>query len=361
MEKKSSSNNNEMIHKLRLIEPLDVPRESGAVFLLLSSDANYEAHLWVNIASLIENAKSNSKYYIYILDGGIRYKENFYDLVKKDNRFHIEFIDMRDQFVFVYESRHISRAGYYRLAIFRLFKNFPRIIYIDADSYVLGDVAELYNLPMGDKLIAGAPDSITYEIPWREKYISYPHYSGKAKDYFVEYLKLPKEKFNRYFSSGVLMFNLEKIDKKEKNKALEKLLDKEFYCLDQDVMNLLFSAEETYKLPREWNYFNSAPVLNEEDFFVKEERDNYLHGKVSPKIISYVLKPWEKEHINAPYADVYWEKIKISPYYDEIKKISEKSGKIERFKKLSFKQKIQFLLSKEAIKKYKQLVKNILK
>jgi len=356
-----NNSKNEMIQKLRLIEPLDVPREKEAVFLLLSSDANYEAHLWVNIASLIENAKSDNNYYIYILDGGIRYKENFYDLVKKDNRFHIEFIDMRDQFVFVYESRHISRAGYYRLAIFRLFRNFPKIIYIDADSYILGDVAELYNLPMGEKLIAGAPDSITYEIPWREKYISYPHYSGKAKDYFIEYLKLSKEKFNSYFSSGVLMFNLEKIDKNEKNKSLEKLLNREFYCLDQDVMNLLFSAEETYKLPREWNYFNSAPVLKEEDFFVKEERDNYLHGKISPKIISYVLKPWEKEHINAPYADVYWEKIEKSPYYEEILEISKKNNKLERFKKLSLPQKIKFLTSREAFVKYRSMVRSLLK
>jgi lipopolysaccharide biosynthesis glycosyltransferase len=358
---KKKDSNNEMIQKLGLIEPLDVPIEKEAVFLLLSSDANYEAHLWVNIASLIENAKSDSKYYIYILDGGIRFKENFYDLVNKDKRFHIEFIDMKDQFVFVYESRHISRAGYYRLAIFRLFRHFPRIIYIDADSYILGDVAELYNLPMGDKLIAGAPDSITYEIPWREKYISYPHYSGKAKDYFVEYLKLPKEKFNRYFSSGVLMFNLEKIDKKEKNKALEELLNREFYCLDQDIMNLLFSAEETYKLPREWNYFNSAPVLKEEDFLVKEERENYLDGKVSPKIISYVLKPWEKEHINSPYADLYWEKLKQSPYYLEILEISKKNNKLERFKKLSLSQKVKFLTSREAFQKYRSMIRTLLK
>ncbi|MDY0097154.1 MAG: glycosyltransferase [Candidatus Dojkabacteria bacterium] len=346
---------------LQRIVPLSFPEKERAVFMCLSSDANYEAHLWVNIASLIENAKSESKYYIYILDGGIRFKENFYDLVNKDKRFHIEFIDMRDQFVFVYESRHISRAGYYRLAIFRLFKNFPRIIYIDADSYVLGDVAELYNLPMGDKLIAGAPDSITYEIPWREKYISYPHYSGKAKDYFVEYLKLPKEKFKRYFSSGVLMFNLERIDKKEKNKALEELLNREFYCLDQDIMNLLFSAEETYKLRREWNYFNSAPVLKKEDFLVKEERENYLDGKVSPKIISYVLKPWEKEHINSPYADLYWEKLKQSPYYLEILEISKKNNKVERFKKLSLSQKIKFLTSREAFQKYRSMIRTLLK
>jgi lipopolysaccharide biosynthesis glycosyltransferase len=340
---KNNNIKNEMIQKLRLIEPIDIPSEKEAVFLLLSSDANYEPHLWVNLSSLIENAKSNSKYYIYILDGGIHNKENFYELVSRDKRFHIGFIGMQDQFVFVYEDRHISKAAYYRLAIFKLFKNFPRIIYIDADSYILGDVAELYNLPMGVKLIAGAKDSITYEIPWREKHISYPLYSGKAINYFKEYLKLSNDKLNNYFSSGVLLFNLEKINTQEKHRELEKLLEMKFFCHDQDIINILFPPEERYNLPREWNYFNSAPVLKEEDFFVKEERDNYLHGKVSPKIISYVLKPWEREHRDSPYADLYWKKIEESPYYEEILETSKKNNKLERFKKLPLPQKLNFL------------------
>lgn len=333
-----------MIEKLKEIKPLKYPNKKDMVSVILSSDANYEPHLWITISSLIDNAKSNSEYNIYILDGGIRNKEAFFNLVSKDERFHIEFIDMKDQFVFVYESRHISRAGYYRLALFRLFKNFDRLIYIDADSYVLGDIAELNKLPMGNKSIAGAKDSITYEKPWREKYISYPLYSGKALGYFTECLKLSKEKLENYFSSGVLVFNLKEIDCEEKDRKLQELLLKEFYCLDQDIMNLLFNEKETYTLPREWNYFNSAPVLKPSDFVREEEKENYLGGKIKPKIISYVLKPWEKEHINSPYADIYyWKKLESSPYYFEVKNNSEKNTKLNRFMRLSLKEKIKFV------------------
>ena len=334
--------------------------DNGLVSVFLSSDCNYEPHLWVTISSIIDSAKSESKYCIYILDGGIKHKESFYHLVEEDKRFSIEFIDMQDQFLSAYESRHLSRAAYYRLAIFKLFKDFERIIYLDADSYVIGDIAELYNLAMGKRLISGARDSITYEIPWREKYIEYENYSGKALNYYKDYL-LKNKPLESYFSSGVLVFNLKDTNLNEKQSKLDNLVKNNYFSHDQDILNLLYTEEETYPLPREWNYFNSAPLLKPEDFCNEEEKDNYIGGKVKPKIVSYVLKPWLKENINAPYADLYWGKIAQSPYYEEVKKNSLKNSKLERFKKLSFSKKIKFLTSKDAIQKYKTLLKRVFK
>lgn len=344
------------IEKFSELRPLRMEDNSG-IHIILSSDSNYEPHLWVTISSIIDSAKSKSNYYIYILDGGIKNKENFYELIKKDKRFHIEFIDMSNQYLSSFESRHVSKAAYYRLSIFKLFKDFERIVYIDADSYVLSDIAELYNLDIGTKQIAGVRDSISYEIPWREKYISYHNYSGKALNYYKDYLGLSKEKLDNYFSSGVLLINLKNIDIEQKQKKLEELLKNDYYSHDQDILNLLFTEKETYLLGREWNYFNSGPVLKEEDFTLQEERDNYLKGKCKPKIVSYVLKPWLKENINAPYADLYWEKLKTSPYYSQVKEYSEKNTKLNRFMKLSLNEKIKYLTSKDAINKYKRIIR----
>lgn len=359
---KDHSQNGKMIVALRTIQPLSFPKRNSGNFapICLSSDTNYEPHLWVTISSIIDSAKSNSQYKIYILDGGIKNKDNFYCLIEKDNRFSIEFIDMRDQFVFAYESRHLSKAAYYRLAIFKLFKNFEKIIYLDADSYVLGDIAELYALPMKKKLISGARDSITYEIPWREKDIEYENYSGKALNYYQDYL-LKDKSVENYFSSGVLVFNIKDTNLNEKQSRLDNLVGNNYFSHDQDILNLLYKEEEIYPLPREWNYFNSAPTLKPEDFCNEEEKNNYIGGKVKPKIVSYVLKPWLKENINAPYANLYWEKIAKSPYYDEVKRNSLKISKLERFKKLSLSKKIKFLTSKAAIKKYKMLLKSLFK
>jgi len=327
------------------------------VHICLSSDANYEPHLWVTIASIIDSAKSKNKYNIYILDGGIKNKQFFFDLVGRDERFSIEFIDMLGQFEEVFESRHLSKAAYYRLVIFKLFKDLDRVIYLDADSYVLGDIAELMELPMGKKQISGAPDSITYEIPWREKYISYKNYSGKALNYYQDYL-LKNKPLRSYLSSGVLVFNLKDTALKEKGNEIDNLLQNEYFSHDQDILNLVFNEEETYPLPREWNYFNSAPTLKPEDFANEEEKMNYLEGKVQPKIVSYVLKPWLKENINAPYADLYWQKIEKSPYYIEVKEMLKRNSKFDRFMKLSLKEKIRFMMSGD-INKYISFIKNL--
>jgi len=357
---KDLSQKEKMIAAFKTVQSLSFPKQNRSSFvpICLSSDANYEPHLWVTIASIIDNAKSDKKYHIYILDGGIKNKDNFYRLIEKDNRFSIEFIDMRDQFVFAYESRHLSKAAYYRLAIFKLFKNLGKIIYLDADSYVLGDIAELYSLPMGKKLISGARDSITYEIPWREKYIEYENYSGKALNYYKNYL-LKNKPLESYFSSGVLVFNLKDTDLNEKQNKLDTLVNNNYFSHDQDILNLLYTEKETYPLPREWNYFNSALTLKSEDFCNEEEKENYIEGKVEPKIISYVLKPWLKENLHAPYANLYWDKISQSPYYEEIKRNSLKNSKLERFKKLSFSKKIKSLTSQDAIQKYKMLIKRL--
>lgn len=264
---------------------------------------------------------------------------------------------MSNQFLTSFESRHVSKAAYYRLAIFQLFKNFEKVIYIDADSYILSDISELFKINIGNKQIAGVRDSISYEIPWRDKHITHNDYSGKALNYYKDYLGFSKEKFNNYFSSGVLLFNLQNIDINVKQKELDKLLENDYYSHDQDILNLLFSEKETYLLGREWNYFNSGPVLKKEDFLLQEEKENYLDNKVKPKIVSYVLKPWLKENINAPYADIYWNKLKISPYYSQVKEYSESNTKLKRFMKLSIRKKIKFLTSKEAIDKYKRVLR----
>lgn len=348
--------NKQILQKLSELTPLD-SKDNRGIYIVLSSDSNYEPHLWVTISSIIDSAKTKSDYYIYILDGGIKNKDSFITLVKRDKRFHIKFIDMYNQFLTSFESRHVSRAAYYRLAIFHLFSNFEKVIYIDADSYILSDISELFNTNIGNKQIAGVRDSISYEIPWREKEICYKNFSEKAKDYYKDYLGFSEEKFKDYFSSGVLIFNLKEIDLDKKISELGKLLTNDYYSHDQDILNLLFNEKETYLLGREWNYFNSGPTLKQEEFLIQEEKENYLDNKVKPKIVSYVLKPWLKENINAPYADIYWNKLKMSPYYSQVKEYSESNTKLKRFMKLSITEKIKYLTSKDAINKYKRILR----
>ncbi len=347
----------EILQLLFELEPLpSMAIREGDVVAVLSSDSVYEPHLWVTLTTMAESADKTRNYRLYILDGGIKNKLAIEHIFKKYQNFKVEFIDMTAQFNGVFESRSVSRAAYYRLAIFLLFENFNRVLYIDADSYILSDIAELFDVDMYGKQIAGVRDSINYEIPWREKKIKYPRYSGKAVDYFTDYLQLTPERLGKYFSSGVLVFNMDQMDLNRKKKDLKRLLLRDYYCHDQDILNLLFDEDQIHILGREWNYFNSGPILREEDFFLEEEKENYLGSKLKPKIVSYVLKPWLKENLDKPYVREYWTKLEKSPYYQEVQKRMRKNTKLRRFLRLSLKEKILFLTSKEAFQKYRSIL-----
>jgi lipopolysaccharide biosynthesis glycosyltransferase len=357
--RRKKKNREETLEALFGLEPLSYKSiKKGDVVVVLSSDVVYEPHLWVTLTTMVESADKVRNYHLYILDGGIRERPVIEDIFKRYGNFKIEFVDMTAQFDGFFESRSISKAAYYRLAIFFLFENFNRVVYLDADSYILSDIAELFDVNMGDKQIAGVRDSINYEIPWREKRIKYSEYSGKAVNYFTNCLLLTPERLAKYFSSGVLVFNMDQIDLDRKKEDLRMLLLRDYYCHDQDILNLLFDENQVYLLGREWNYFNSGSILREEDFLLEEERENYLGSKLKPKIVSYVLKPWLKENLDKPYVSEYWRKLEKSPYYHEVQERMRRNTKLRRFLKLSLKDKILFLTSEEALQKYRSILNN---
>ena len=178
---------------------------------------------------MIDSSCSNTNYYIYILDGGIIGKSNFYNLISIHKNIKIHFIDMKEQFLAASETRHVSRAGYYRLAIFNLFINFKRVVYIDADSYLLDDIYNLYSLDIGNNLIGVSKDAILWQNSCANHKVNFNNFSGTYKEYQLNYLKHTKEKFKKHFSSAILIFNLENTDINEKQKKLYALLVSDYY------------------------------------------------------------------------------------------------------------------------------------
>ena len=314
-----TNNKASMIEKLKSLMPLDITDyDKNSNIVVLSSDRNYEPHLWVTISSMIDSSSNKINYSIYILDGGITYKENFYNLISKKNNFKITFINMKDQFLVASESKHLTKAAYYRLAIFYLFSNYDKIVYIDADSYILSDVDELFNIDMENKTIAGSKDSITWQKCFLEEIITINGFTGLWIDYERKYLNHGKKRVDSYINSGVLIFNFKNTDIKEKQKKLSELLKYDYYSHDQDIINLMYDEDEIYILGREWNYFNVSTTLNKTDYLNEDEKENYYNMKICPKIVSYILKPWTYEFCQIEYYELYWNKISNSPYLHEV-------------------------------------------
>lgn len=306
----------DMINKLSdlpIIEPPYKEKENKIV-LCLASDANYEPHLYVAIKSALSKISPDANVYIYILDGGIVQKENFYQL--ENQKVKISFIDMREQFICASESRHLTRATYYRLGIFWLFRKFDRVLYIDADSLLLDDIAKLYQLEMGNKLIAGAIDSCVWQRSLYSKIISWSNFKGSYHDYCCQYLNMSENRSNFYFNAGVILLNLEKMDLEKKRQKLSQLLERDYYSHDQDILNCLFSENEVFVLPRNWNYYNITNTLKENDYLDDKTKHDYFNMMIAPSLVSLIIKPWEIKNLNCDFANNYWQYLRASPYYD---------------------------------------------
>ncbi len=118
-----------------------------------------------------------------MLDGGLTGYGNFYKLIENYSNISITFIDFRGQFIAGSETRHISRAAYYRLAVLHLFEGFERVAYIDADSFVLDDIYNLYNENIGDKMIAACLDAINWQKACKNHKVNFDRFSGTYEQY----------------------------------------------------------------------------------------------------------------------------------------------------------------------------------
>lgn len=143
-----------------------------------------------------------------------------------------------------------SPATMYRLLLMHVLdKNIKKVIYLDSDIIVNMDIAEMFNIDIGDVAVAAVP----------EIFATYNHMVEK------DIINDGTVKKENYFCAGVLMFNMEKYSKYP-NLCLDGLefLNKnpQYDCNDQDILNYNFS-NNYYHLPVKYDTFVDALRLPE--------------------------------------------------------------------------------------------------
>lgn len=265
--------------------------------IFFATDDNYMPFLDVSLRSLIKNASKDYKYIIHVLNSGLK-PENM-EMVKRleSDNFTIDFFDVtrfiepiRNKLKNIY---HFGLAAWYRLFIQSLFPQYDKVLYLDCDIAVLGDISKLYNTQLGNNLVAAVECNIIRIDP-----------------VFSEYTKVfcgvdQKE----YFNSGILVMNLKEFRKNNIENRFVYLINKYNFDVidpDQAYLNFLTNGKVHY-LPNGWN---------------KETVNTPLEGELN--IVHYALykKPWQYDDvINSDY---FWQYASESPFYDKIKSIKDK-------------------------------------
>lgn len=279
---------------------------SREIPIFFSTDDNYIPYLDVAITSLITNASKNDTYRIIVLNTGLK-SENIAK-VKMNERegFSIEFIDISEYvrnikscFKNVY---HFSIASYYRLFIASLFPQYDKIVYLDCDIVILGDISELYHVNLGNNILGAVCD----------QYV--PH-TVEFRDYVQTALGLIPDK---YVNTGVLVINLNEFRKNNiEEKFIELITKHDFDLLDPDQAYLNFLCQnKIYILPNGWN---KAPTS--------------LVCEGTKSIVHYALykKPWQYDDVVD--GDFFWDYARNSLFYQQILAHKSAFGDEEKSKK----------------------------
>ena len=181
-----------------------------------------------------------------------------------------------------------SAVYYYRAFIPRLFPMYDKAVYIDSDTILRGDIGELYDTDLGDKVLAAMVDPKVTVIP-------------EFRDYVNRAVGVPHDE---YVNSGVQVMDLKKMRKMKYLSTMIELIrkyDADLVAPDQDYLNIILKGQILF-LPEYWN---------------AEPRKDLPKNT---KLVHFNLfnKPWHYK--NVPCERMFWNAAKGTGFLGDLKR-----------------------------------------
>lgn len=280
-----------MMHEqLRSLSP-------NAIGIVASSDDNYAPHLTVLFYSLLANSSAPERISLFCLDGGIsdENKTRMNQEVQKLGASGVDFVSFdSNRYDDLPTIKHITSSAYYRISIPEIFDDsVHKLIYLDCDMIVKGDIIELWDTDISDFHI-GAVENL----------------SGHT----YKKLGIPQ---NQYFNSGMLLINLdlwrrdgipEKVFRFKKENA------DRISTNDQCALNGVLHDKWKH-LHLKWNHQTGLYRPSEQTAAFSQSE--IAEATLSPGIIHYIGwdKPWRKVrfHPLAGEYDRFADRLEVSP------------------------------------------------
>ena len=275
--------------------------QKESMHIAFSTDDKFAPHAAATIASLLSNTISKRKINIHILhenlsDGTICDLKLLSNL--RTNTFIIFIkIDASEFSSFPIHRGVRAFETYFRLKLPALLSEVEKIIYLDSDTIVCGDIEELWLKEIGENFILG---------------VEAPRYLHKER---LEGLGMKHD--SPYFNAGVLLMNLSKMRSSRLYQKILALVDKKLEALtyqDQDILNIL-TEDQWQPLPLKYNAFWCVLDRPGKNKFIYYEKKDLKEAKENPFIIHFngFLRTWEPGCIH-PKAKLYWKYRDLTPF-----------------------------------------------
>ncbi len=277
--------------------------------IFFSTDDNYVPCLVVAIRSLIDTSSKENMYILHILNTGLNEESKQVLTSMETDNVKIKYVDVSAKIDDIYHKLkaqlrdYYSPAIYYRLFIPSLFPQYKKALYLDCDITIIRDIADLYNVNLGNNLIGGCIDEVVAN-------------SEIFSNYMANGVGVIQQK---YFNSGIIVMNLEGFRKENlEDKFLYLLNNYPFsaVCPDQDYLNIL-CKDKVHYLAQGWDKMPIAdPTFDEKDLYL-------VHYNMFDK-------PWKYEGVL--YEKYFWDAAKKTPYYNMLLQMQKDYGDERRAK-----------------------------
>lgn len=281
--------------------------------VVYATDNGYAPHMAVSLHSLLTHNTDTGQYEIYVLANNLSAQnQSKINAVAKGFGTEVYLIDISDIASLLpagIDTANLTLSTYCRLFVSELLpKSHDRVLYLDCDTLICGDVLHLeqYVSKHPNWCVAGVEDTM------------YPHMKlgiGLAED-------------SLYINAGILYINLARWCELDITDRFLRFIDSHGGAvphLDQGVINGVFSGKgEKVRLPLRYNM--QAPVyaihsykrllqfFSLSDFYSPSE---IMDAKASPTIIHYtsffVERPWFEFCLH-PLRHCYHKHLALTPY-----------------------------------------------
>ncbi len=280
--------------------------------VLYQFDDKYAPYAGVSLTSLFHNNQSIKQINVYLLVDKVSEKnlDKFYLLAEKYENSKLLCIEPLDVIEKMQEWNIPKYRGSYA-ANLRLFFDYcikddiERLLYLDSDTIVCGDLSEILQMDLEDNYIAMAIDSVGRE---------HKHHIGFSKD-------------EPYYNSGVIIYDVKKW---KREKCSDKIVDylknvrSQFLAPDQDLLNLVFKGK-ICRLSNSYNYQPMHSVLAPEKYLKLYGCEGYYSlselNKASKEVkifhaFRYIGEfPWHKKNLH-PNNDIFDYYLHLSVWSD---------------------------------------------
>lgn len=269
------------------------------IHIACNIDSNYVRHCAVTIVSLFENNRDET-FTIHILARGLSNDEKqvLTDLAARYGS-RVAFYEpdpaLLEGFTIRKFSKRISMATYYRCILSELLpQDIDRLLYLDCDIVVTGNIRPLWDTPLDGVGVAAVEDMGCQE-PARYEVLQYPMEDS-------------------YFNAGVLLINLEYWRKHDVAQACIDYFHRypeRILFNDQDLLNSILHGHKRL-VDLKWNV---------QDAFYRNPRqmdrawqEKFTQVLLHPIILHFTnRKPWEYDSQH-PLREVYFKYQDLTPW-----------------------------------------------